>query len=467
MTITADQARELRSRLDGALVSADPDLVAAVSADSSPRSRKAVAAGSPLASAELVVRPRSTADVVAVVRWANAHGVPVVARGGGSGVVGSGLPLHGGVLLDLRGLAAIGPVDVQNRLVTVGAGVLGSDLEEALAPYGLAVGHYPQSFHLASVGGWVAMRGSGTFSSLHGNIEDRVADLEVVLPTGDVLATRSVPRASEGPDLKQLFVGSEGTLGVVTAVTLRLVPLPESRRFDAFGFPSFATALEAARRMLAAGVRPAVLRVYDPVESAAKHARFSDDGGWLMILAFDGDARLTRAQQDIARGLADGQGATALGEQPGVHWEQRRYDWSWFTDAVERSGGVAEAIELTTTWSRLPRLYEVVTAAAGRVMPEVMAHVSHVYDQGASLYVIARGFFADDRAAMAAYDALWDTVMDAALAEDARISHHHGIGTERARWLGPALGPGGLATLAAVKRALDPRGVLNPGKLAL
>lgn len=466
MTISTDQARELRDRVDGALVSDDPALVATVSADSSPRAKKAVQAGDPLAAADLVVRPTSTADVVAVVRWANEHGVAVVARGAGSGVVGSGLPLHGGVVLGMSGLAGIGEVDVGNRLVTVGAGVLGSDLEDAVAPHGLAVGHYPQSFHLSSVGGWVAMRGSGTFSSLYGNIEDRLADLEVVLPTGDVLATRSVPRASEGPDLKQLFVGSEGTLGVITAVTLRLVGRPESRRFDSFGFPSFAAALETARRTLGAGVRPAVLRVYDPVESAAKHARFSEDPGWLMVLAFDGDPRLTRTQQEIVRDLAEAQGATALGAEPGVAWEQRRFDWSWFTDAVEVSGGIAEAIELTTTWSRLPRLYEAVTAAAGTVVPEVMAHVSHVYDQGASLYVISRGFFPDDTRAMTAYDALWTAVMDTALAHDARISHHHGIGTERARWLGAALGPGGLDTLTVVKNALDPRNVLNPGKLA-
>lgn len=465
MTIDDGARDALVKALGAARVVDDPAVVAALSADSSPRSKKAAVAGRPLATADLVVRAGSTDDVAAVMAWANAHGVPVVARGAGSGVVGSGLPVAGGVVLDLSGLTAIGPVDVENRLVTVGAGVIGGYLEDALRPFGLAVGHYPQSFHLASIGGWIAMRGSGTFSSLYGNIEERVADLEVVLPNGEVWQTRSIPRASEGPDLKQLFVGSEGTLGVITAVTLRLIPIPASRVFNSVHFPNFQGALDTARSLLVAGVRPAVLRIYDPVESSAKHARFADGDGWLMILAFDGDAELTAAQERIAVRLAVAGGGLVLGEQPGIHWEQRRFNWSWFTEAVDASGGVAEAIEIAAPWTDLASLYDEVSAAARTVMPEVMGHVSHIYDQGASLYVICRGWFDDDAAAMAAYDRLWQVVMAVAVDRGVRISHHHGIGRERAPWLARAVGEHGLHVLRAIKGVLDPNGVMNPGKL--
>lgn len=467
MTLTDRSIDDLRGRLESSEVTTDGEVIAAVSADSSPRSKKAVDAGTPLATADLVVIARSTADVVTTVLWANQNEVPVVARGGGSGVVGSGLPTSGGVVIDMSGLNSIGKVDVTNRLVTVGAGILGSDLEEALRPYGLATGHYPQSFFLASVGGWVTMRGSGTFSSLHGNAEDRLADLEVVLPTGDVLTTKSIPRASQGPDLKQLFIGSEGTLGVITSVTLRLVPLPASRVFNSLHFDTFEGALETSRRMLAAGVRPAVLRIYDPVESSAKHAQFAEGEGWLMVLVFDGDPLLTASSEEITLRIAAEHGARVLGPEPGIHWEQRRFNWSWFTDAVESKGGIAEAIEISSTWSELPALYEAVSAAAGAVMHEVMGHVSHIYDQGASLYVISRGQFADDAAAMQAYDRLWDGVMAVVIKHDARISHHHGIGTERSRWMKDAVGDAGVALLRAIKATLDPAGVMNPGKLGL
>jgi len=467
MTVQPEDVAALRAALGADRLITDPAAVAELSADSSARSKKAVAGGAPPATAELAVRPADTDEVSTVVRWANEHGVPVTARGRGSGVVGSGLPTRGGVLLDLSALDAIGPVNETDQLVTVGAGTLGSELEAHLEQFGLTTGHYPQSLHLASVGGWVAMRGSGTFSSLHGNIEERVADLQVVLPTGEVLDTRSVPRASEGPDLKQLFIGSEGTLGVITAVTLRLVRRPAARRFAAVLFDGLQPAVDAVREILGAGVRPAVVRVYDPAESKAKHARFSERDGWLTVLLFDGDAQLVRVQEDIALGIAERHGAEVLGPEPAEHWEQRRFDWSWFSDMVGRTGGIAEAIEVTTTWSRLPELYEAMSAAARTTIQDVMGHVSHVYDQGASLYLIVRGEFGTDAEALRAYDATWQAVMEVVTAHGARISHHHGIGLERAAWLPAELGETGMDVLRSVKRTFDPGGIMNPGKMGL
>lgn len=465
-TIPTEAWEALQARVPEGLLSTDPAVIRELSKDSSVRSKKSEMADRPLALAGAVVRPESTEQVQAVMTWANEWAVPVVPRGLGSAVVGSGLPVRGGIVLDLTGLAGIGDVDVENRLVTVGSGTNLGDLDRYVAQFGLSVGHYPQSLYLASVGGCLAMRGSGTFSSLHGNIEDRVGDIEVVLPTGDVMQTRSIPRASTGPDLKSLFVGSEGTLGVVTKVTLKLVPVPAARRFASFRYEAFAPALETARRLLLAGVRPAVVRIYDPTEASAKHARFADHEGWLLVLLFDGDERLVTVQEQIALDLAVASGGESLGPEPAVHWEERRFDWSWFSDAVDHTGGIAEAIEVAATWSELPGLYERLHAAVTPHLPEFMAHVSHVYDQGAALYVIVRGQFADDEEALAHYDRAWEAVMTETLASSARISHHHGIGLERARWMQAEHGRG-LELLRAIQRTLDPVGIMNPGKLGL
>lgn len=464
--IPSDALAQLRDAVGEQAVSTDAARIRELSKDSSVRSKKAEAADRPLAAAQVVVTPHSTEQVSAVLSWASTHGVPVVARGLGSGVVGSGLPVRGGVLLDLAELTEVGEVDVVNRTVTVGAGINLGDLDTQLREQGLSVGHYPQSLYLASVGGCVAMRGSGTFSSLYGNIEDRVGELEIVLPTGVVVQTRSLPRASTGPDLRQLGIGSEGMFGVITKVTLKLVPVPVAQRFAAVRYAGFEGALETVRRGLIAGVRPAVVRIYDPTEASAKHARFAQDAGWLLVLVFDGDERLIATQEEIMLDLAASLGGESLGPEPAVHWEQRRFNWSWFTDAVDHEGGIAEAIEVTATWSELPGLYERLKKAVSPHMQEFMAHVSHVYDQGAALYTIVRGEYADDAAALEAYDATWEAVMAETLACGARISHHHGIGLERARWMTDELGAG-LDLLRDLQKIVDPAGIMNPGKLGL
>lgn len=184
---------------------------------------------------------------------------------------------------------------------------------------------------------------------------------------------------------------------MITKVTLKLVPVPVAQRFAAVRYAGFEGALETVRRGLIAGVRPAVVRIYDPTEASAKHARFAQDAGWLLVLVFDGDERLIATQEEIMLDLATSLGGESLGPEPAVHWEQRRFNWSWFTDAVDHEG-IAEAIEVTATWSELPGLYERLKKAVSPHMQEFMAHVSHVYDQGAALYTIVRGEYADDAA---------------------------------------------------------------------
>ena len=455
---------QLASQL-GDRFTTDAAVVVPLSADASTRNRKLVANDWERPLAQAAVLATSTEDVVTTLTWANDNNVPVVTRGLGSGVTGSGVPVEGGIVLDLSGLDEIGEVDVTNRTVVVGPGVRLSDLEEHLKPYGLAGGHYPQSFHLASVAGSISMRGSGTFSSLYGNVEDRVGDLEVVLADGTIVQTKSMPRASTGPDLKQLFVGAEGTLGIITKVLWRLVPIPEQRLFQAFRFPSFADAAAVARQLLIDGIRPAVLRIYDPTEAAAKHAGFAGEDGWVMILVFDGAKDLTDVQLATAKRLGAEHNAVDLGPEPAVDWEVKRFNWSWSTDK-DVKGGIAEAIEITVNWSDLPAVYEHLKAKVTEEFGEFMAHVSHVYDQGAALYTIVRADLPTDEEAIEAYNKVFKLVTEEALASGARIAHHHGVGIERAPWMAAELGEG-LNLFRRIKKALDPNGILNPGKMGL
>src|SRR3954449_3410417 len=219
------------------------------------------AAGTPLGRPDVVVVPRSEEDVAAVLRVAAAHEVPVVAWGGGSGTQGGAVPVNGGLVVDLRGLDRIVEVDERSHTVTAQAGVNGNVLEAALNERGLMLPHYPASSEWATVGGYIAARGSGVLSTRYGKIEDLVLSLRVALPSGELIDTVAVPRHAVGPDLTQLFVGSEGTLGIITRATLEIVPLPPERRFVMLRFPSIEAGVEGFRHALQAGHRPSVIRM--------------------------------------------------------------------------------------------------------------------------------------------------------------------------------------------------------------
>ncbi len=446
----------------------DAESIQHASRDSSFRTKKLARRGKLISEGDVVVVPRTEEEIAQVLKWCTENNVPAVPRGPGSAVVGSGIPKKGGVLIDVRHFNQVIEIDAQNGLARVQGGILLSDLETALNEQGLTGGHYPQSLYVAGVAGSLAMRGSGTFSSLYGNVEDRLADLRVVLPTGDILQTHYAPRASAGPDLRPLFVGSEGTFGIITDVTLKCPALPPDRLFESYNFSDFEPALDTAREMLRVGVVPAVLRIYDPIESAAKHAQFaSPDGNWLMVLLFEGESRLVRAQSDIVAGIAQARGGTPLGDEPARAWEQKRFDVSWFDDQVVQEGGVAEAVEVAASWSALPQLFEKMKAAASNTMSAVMGHVSHIYRDGASLYVISSGKYDTDEQALEAYDQLWKDLMEVVVAEGCVISHHHGIGTERAPWLKEQIGTVGVDVLRGIQKFLDPAGIMNPGTLGL
>jgi alkyldihydroxyacetonephosphate synthase len=397
-----------------------------------------------------------------VLRICNEAGVPVTPAAGRSGVCGASVPVHGGVALDLTGMEGITDVDDTSLLVDVLPGTFGDVFEDELrAAHGLTAGHWPQSMALSTVGGWLACRGAGQLSTRYGKIEDIVAGLEVVLADGTVVRTGGFPRAAAGPDLTQLFVGSEGTLGVITSARLRAHPVPPAERRAAFAFPAFAEGNDACRRILRRGATPAVLRLYDATEANRSYG--TDDKAALLVLD-EGDPAVVDAVLTVV--AEECGGAERLDDGLVEQWLGHRNDVSAL-EGLTRKGFVVDTMEVSGPWSALPRMYEEGVAALLGVegMLVASAHQSHSYLDGACLYFTFAGRPPEDERERL-YVAAWDAGTRAVLAAGGSLSHHHGVGLNRSRFVPEALGAG-FGVLSAVKAALDPAGILNPGKLGL
>lgn len=419
-------------------------------------------AGSVPQVAAVVCSPRTTDEVAAVVRICHEHHVPVTPAAGRSGVCGASVPVFGGVLLDLTGLRGVVDLDETSGVVEVLAGTSGPELEAVLGERGHSVGHFPQSFDLATVGGWVACRGAGQYSTRYGKIEDMVVGLEVVLADGFVVRTGGAPAAAVGPDLTQLFVGSEGVLGVVTRVWLRTHRVPGPPAMASYAFGSFVDGVEACRRILQRGATPAVLRLYDGPESQRGQG---GDGTQCMLLVLDeGDPEIVDATMRVV--AQECAAAESLGAERVERWMHHRNDTSAL-QALTRKGFVVDTLEIAAPWSRLADVFDAVRTAMSAV-PHARAatcHLSHSYADGACLYFTFAATPPPDEVE-STYVALWDAGQRAVLAHGGNLSHHHGVGLNRSRFVREALGPA-FAVLAATKAALDPTGIMNPGKFGL
>ena len=421
------------------------------------------------ARAAAVARPADTAGVAAVLAACRDAGVPVTPAAGRSGVCGASVPVSGGVVIDLRGLSGIRAVDDQSLLVTVGAGTFGHVLEAELrAAHGVTLGHWPQSVELSTVGGWLACRSAGQYSTRYGKIEDMVVGLEAVTADGRVFRTGGRgPRAATGPDLTQLLIGSEGTLAVITEAELRVHPVPEAERRSAWALPGFTSGLEVCRRVLRRGATPAVLRLYDPTESARS---FDVADRAVLIVLDEGDAVLVDAVARVVDEECAAAGSARLDDSLVQRWLDHRNDVSALGALVQR-GFVVDTAETAARWAVLPRLHEDVTAALGALAGTLVAsaHQSHAYGDGACLYFTFAArppADADGEWGDRYYRDAWDAVMDAVVAVGGAVSHHHGIGLLRAAALRRSLGTSH-ELLVTLKEAFDPAGVLNPGKLGL
>jgi alkyldihydroxyacetonephosphate synthase len=461
----SDVVARLRDVL-GERVRTDPETLAAHRRDAWVLSELAELEGRPGPLPAAVVVPHTTAEVATTLAVARAARVPVVPFGGGSGVCGGIRVPEGAVVLSSTALSGLTALDATDLTASFGAGTPGLEAEHALERAGLTLGHWPQSIALSSVGGWVATRASGQFSTAYGSIEDLVLALEVVLPDGSVLRTRETPRASAGPDLRQLFLGSEGTLGVVTQVTFSVRRRAEARRTQAFHFAGLREGLEAVRCLLAAGWRPPVVRLYDASESKRQFPAFCPEGRALLLLLHEGPAPLVAAQASAATRTCDA--ASGVEADPGAvdHWLEHRNRVPGFRGFLEK-GIVLDTIEVAATWRRVADVYDRVVASLREVegILAASAHSSHSYRSGTNLYFTFAARPAERARMPEVYAECWQRTLEATLAAGGGIAHHHGIGRVRREALRQELGPAGVAILRALKRTLDPDGLLNPGVL--
>lgn len=414
--------------------------------------------------AEAIVRPRSAGQVSATLAWAQRTRTPVVPFGLGSGVCGAIQAHEGQVVLDMSRMNRVVELNETSLTVVAQPGVRGSEFESFLSARGYSMGHFPQSIDLSTLGGWCSTRAAGQFSTLYGNIEDMLIGCEVVVPGGDVWRLPASVRSSVGPDLKNVFLGSEGTLGVFTELTFRVHPLPERRSPQSFRLPEFAAGVEILRRVMRAGWRPAVTRLYDATE-AGRNFRVQCQGSPVLLLLSEGPAGLVEAEATAIEKIASDHGATALGPDPVASWLEHRNQVPNVAALLEE-GLVVDTIEVAAGWDKLAGLYAAV-CAEGATVPEMIAmsgHISHCYTQGANIYFTFVATEKDPRLAIQLYDKIWSLTMRHTRRFGGTIAHHHGIGRVRKRWLGEELGRS-VELLRRLKLSIDPLGIMNPGVL--
>ena len=502
---------DLQDLLGDQFVSADETTRIAYSRDMWPRSLIRQRFGTVDSPPGVVVWPADAEQVGAIVRLAVKAGIPVIPFGAGSGVCGGTLPLHGGIVLDLKRLDKVLSLSESDQLLHVEAGVIGEVLERELNRRGWTLGHFPSSIYCSTVGGWLAGRSAGQCSSRYGKIEDMCRSLSWVDASGELCHTPALPPGYAPWGLDPLLLGSEGTLGVITSAELIVRPLPRARWFRGFRMPDVDAGISAMRLLLREGLRPAVVRLYDPFdtliaktgstsdlpEQQLQDGLFSELGGWLsgsaralfklslkrvlqaprllnrvadmipggclLIVVHEGDSEDLEPMATRTQSICASLGGEDLGEGPGRHWWEHRYSISYKQSPVFAAGGFVDTMEIASTWDRLPRLYRAVKNALNR-LAFVMAHFSHAYREGGSIYFTFAAAASDDAAAATLYDQIWDAAQQAVLSEGAVVSHHHGVGLSKARYLVRQLGEAN-SVGAAIKRAFDPAGVFNPGKL--
>ncbi len=450
---------------------------------------------------DLVAWPASVDDVVRIVKYARSHHIPVTPFGAGSSVVAGAIPLRAGISLDMKRMRRLTHVDLPGRRATAQVGIMGQRLEDDLQYRGATMGHFPSSIYCSTLGGWIAARGAGQFSSHYGKIEDMVLGLTAVAGTGDIV--RTGPERVPGPDLIQLITGSEGALAVITDATVAIHPKPAAKAVRGFRLKSVQAGIDVMRRIFRAGLRPHVLRLYDPLDTAivgagdgkASHSMptpvrsvvaslRSRSLGYvlsapytmnravemlpprcLLVVSYEDDTQAHAEEQlrettDLVRDA----GGADLGEGPARRWYRRRHATSYKQSGVFIGRGWSDTMEVCATWDKVHGVYEAVRKAVSHDA-FILCHFSHSYLEGCSLYFTFIGAALDVKRGEENYERTWRLAMQGALAAGATLSHHHGVGSAKARFLPDELGDAGMRLLRSLKGAFDPDGILNPGKL--
>jgi alkyldihydroxyacetonephosphate synthase len=460
----------LASRLPGGTISTDPRALREHAIDSWSLALLRRVRGDDLPEPRAIVFPARTEEVATILAWASQTGTAVIPRGAGSGVCGGAQADPQAIVLDLSRMDRIGPVDPESQTVEVQAGVRGDRLEEELARSGLTTGHYPQSIAISTVGGWIAASSAGQASTGFGAIEDVLLGLTAVLPDGEILRLRPVPRSAAGPDLKRLLIGSEGTLAVVTEATLACRARPRAWDWLAFGYPDFTAMAAALKNVRRAETGAAVLRGYDETDAQLGFGALDHTTGCVGLAGFPAGPPGLDARKQAAAGIMQTTG-TELGARYGEHWWQHRNDAVRTYAQVmgpERAFGagvIVDTMEVAGLWSKIPRLYDDIRKALTAHAQAVACHLSHLYPSGSSLYFTFLITGADDQDAEARYRQAWPRAARACTEAGGTITHHHGVGRLKAQFLEAELGETGASVLTRIGNALDPAGVMNPGVL--
>lgn len=419
--------------------------------------------------ADFIVHPADAEEVSKVLRIANNYKIPVTAWGGGSGSQGGALPVFGGIILDTKRMDTIYKIDEQSMTVEVGTGIIHEILEGELKQRGYSTMHDPGSARCATVGGFIAHRGTGVLSTKYGKIEDMIVNMEVVLPTGDIISTLTVPKTACGPDLNQIFIGAEGTMGIVTKVTLTIHRLPEKRAFRAFVFKDLETGLRVGQRLVSENLQPAVIRLYSENETkeVIKKVLGIEKTGAYMVYGFDGKSEMVDLQLKYAYAIAMDEGGEDLGSEPGEKWWENRYKF-FFPPYMYRLPQLFGTLDTVASYSNIQNVYNAMKDVVEKQYPmaRFIGHFSHWFPWGAMLYgrFIIENPPEDPHEAIYLHNRIWNDALRAAMAAGGVLNEHHGIGLKLSR-LTPELYGNAFQLLRNIKTTLDPNSIMNPGKL--
>ena len=435
-------------------------------------SRKWQDAGKPGPMPDIVVRPGSTEEVSKVLKIANYYKIPVTAWGGGSGSQGGALPVAGGILLDIKRMDKVLDINVEAGYVTCETGIIFATLEERVNELGYSIMHLPSCLTCCTVGGALAHNGIGILSTKYGKMDDMCLSLEVVLPGGDIINTLPVPKHSSGPNLIPMFIGSEGTLGVMTKAKFRIVRQPEVRTHHAFLFPDVHTGYQACREIVQA-VKPSIIRLFDEAETVSiikKVIGFAKKGSF-MNLTLEGYEKIVDAEREIVLSIAEKYRAEYLGNEYGEKWFENRITF-FYPDHIMDLPQMLGTLDTVATHDNIEKIYWAMKHAVedgfGEYGVRFISHSSHWYEWGAMNYsrFIIDNPPQDPEEALRLHNRIWNAGVRAALANGGVLNDHHGVGLKLSRLVKEQYGPA-LQVLQALKRELDPNGILNPYKMGL
>ena len=415
---------------------------------------------------DIITWPETVEQISEILIYANKEKIPVIPYAEGSGVVGGAIATRGGIIIDMKKFNKILELNDKNLTVSAQAGINGMNLERFLNAKGYTTGHIPQSIRMSSLGGWISHRAAGQFSTKYGKIEDIVLGMEVVLPEGKLISFKSIPRASTGPQLDKLFIGGEGTLGIVTKATLKIWPYPEKRSLISYAFPTFEDSLEAIRQILREHIFPAVIRIYDQFETIRHFPDIEKAKDKVMVVFIcEGIKKLVDLEEDITREKCIKKSGIDCGDLPVEHWLKTRFRVTE-TSTMPPYKIVFETVEVASLWENAANIYHTVLESMNKVKGLLMitAHVSHFYPNGVGIYFSWGGVAPKGNTDLDFYQECWDTTIKAVLDAGGSIGHHHGIGINRAHWMEQEWGVA-MNTMREIKNLLDPNNIFNPGKL--